>query len=64
MTEQNEAFFRREGDLLIPNPCAKGPWANAGLHGRVIAGLLARGIERVTGEPYFHPVRAPEIFYL
>ena len=40
MTLPNEAFFRRDGDLLIPNPSAKGPWGNAGLHGRVIAGLL------------------------
>lgn len=57
MTPANEPFFRREGDLLIPNPCAKGPWGNAGLHGRVIAGLLASEIERLHGDADFMPVR-------
>lgn len=63
MIQSNEPFFRREGDLLIPNPCARGPWANAGLHGRVIAGLLASEIERVHGDPDFMPVRVTVDMY-
>jgi len=57
MEQTDEPFFRREGELLVPNPCARGPWANAGLHGRVIAGLLGSEIERVHGDPDFMPVR-------
>lgn len=57
MTLPNEAFFRRDGDLLIPTSCAKGPWANAGLHGRVIAGLLGSEIERLHGDSDFMPAR-------
>ncbi len=63
MTVTNEAFFRRDGDELIPNPCAKGPWDNAGLHGRVIAGLLGNEIERLHGDPDFRPVRVTVDMY-
>lgn len=53
----NEAFFRREDETLVPNACARGPWQGAGLHGRVIAGLLASEIERLHGDDTFMPVR-------
>ena len=57
MEQANEPFFRREGDMLIPNACARGPWQGAGLHGRVIVGLLASEIERQQGDPDFMPMR-------
>jgi hypothetical protein len=57
MTQANEAFFHRDGDKLVPNACAVGPWQGAGLHGRVIAGLLASEAERMNGDAAFMPVR-------
>lgn len=63
MTQANEAFFRREGDMLVPNACARGPWQGAGLHGRVIAGLLASEIERLHGDADFMPARVTVDLY-
>jgi hypothetical protein len=39
------AFFRADGQALIPAPEACGPWAADMLHGRLLAGLAARAIE-------------------
>lgn len=53
----NEAFFKRDGDHLVPNPVSRGPWNPQSLHGRVIAGLLGHEIERKHGDPDFIPAR-------
>lgn len=53
---ENEPFFHRDGDDLVPTAPAKGPWGES-LHGRVIVGLLAGEIERLHGDPAFIPVR-------
>jgi Thioesterase-like superfamily len=63
MSQHNESFFHRDGDQLIPTPSAKGPWQGAGLHGRVIAGLLASEIERERGDPEFMPTRVTVDMY-
>ncbi|MGE0058638.1 MAG: acyl-CoA thioesterase domain-containing protein [Dehalococcoidia bacterium] len=45
-----EHFFRREGDLFVPTRRAVGPWNPNSLHGRVLAGLLARCLEEAYGD--------------
>ena len=53
----NEPFFSRDGDRFIPSPASRGPWDPKSLHGRVVAGLLGREIERRHGDPDFMPAR-------
>lgn len=52
-----EPFFRREGELFVPNPISRGPWSETSLHGRVVIGLLGREIERRHGGPDYVPAR-------
>ena len=52
-----EAFFTRDGSRFVPTPVARGPWAPDMLHGRLLAGLLARTVERGHGEATLHPTR-------
>jgi hypothetical protein len=61
--QDNEPFFHRQGAMLIPTSSAKGPWQGAGLHGRVIAGLLASESERVHGHADFMPTRVTVDLY-
>jgi hypothetical protein len=53
----NEPFFRRAGDAFQPTRASVGPWSPTSLHGRVVAGLLAREIEQRFGGPEFTPAR-------
>jgi hypothetical protein len=54
----NEAgFFEPDGDALIPDPSARGPWAEDMMHGRLLAGLAAWAIDRDHGDPAFVPAR-------
>ena len=43
----SDAVFVPQGDLLIPQPSAIGPWFPGVQHGGAIAGVFARAIERV-----------------
>jgi Thioesterase-like superfamily len=52
-----QPFFRREGDRFIPTDICRGPWDPESLHGRVLAGLLARDVERHHLPEGFHPAR-------
>ena len=52
-----EAFFTRDGDRYIPSDEARGPWNRDSLHGRVVAGLLARAVEQAHGDEALHPAR-------
>lgn len=46
MTDQpRQSFFVADGDLLVPQPLAKGPWGDT-LHGRVFGALCAREVDR------------------
>jgi len=46
-----EAFFRAEGDTLVPAGFATSPWGKV-LHGRLIGGLTARAAEQArAGDP-------------
>jgi hypothetical protein len=63
MTNGNEPFFTRDGDLYQPNPVARGPWDPNSLHGRVIAGLLGHVIEQRHGGPDFLPARLTADMY-
>ena len=51
-----EPFFTRDGGRYVPTSVSRGPWNPKSLHGRVIAGLLGREIERlVTATPTSSP---------
>jgi hypothetical protein len=52
-----DPFFRREGDRYVPSTASSGPWDPNSLHGRVVAGLLARELENVFGDPAFQFAR-------
>jgi hypothetical protein len=52
-----DAFFRRDGDRFLPSDQARGPWNRETLHGRVVAGLLARTIEQNHHEQAFQFAR-------
>lgn len=54
---QNEPFFERRGDLVVPSQQARGPWNPNSMHGRLLAGFLAHTIEREYGDPEFHFAR-------
>ena len=49
----DEPFFRRDGNLFVPTANARGPWSPNSLHGRVLAGLFARCLEKAYGEEGF-----------
>lgn len=51
------AFFERSGDSYVPSRRARGPWSEDSLHGRFVAGLCAREIERMHWEAPFHVAR-------
>ena len=42
----SDAIFIPDGDLLIPQPTACGPWFPGVQHGGAITGLIARAIEQ------------------
>ena len=52
-----EPYFRLEAGQFVATPQSRGPWSPTMLHGRVIAGLLAFGIERDHGDAEMVPVR-------
>ncbi len=50
----SDAIFVPDGDLLIPQPSAAGPWFPGVQHGGAICGVFARSIEAVpTDRPMF-----------
>ena len=52
-----DAFFAREGEAYLPQPCARGPWRADSLHGRVVIGLCGYELERTHGGPEWMPAR-------
>jgi Thioesterase-like superfamily len=52
-----QPFFRREGNHFTPTDICRGPWDPESLHGRVVAGLLARDVELHHLPDGFHPAR-------
>ena len=44
MTEPRQSFFVPDGDALVPQPLAKGPWGQT-LHGRIFGALCARAVD-------------------
>ena len=46
----SDAIFVPDGDWLIPQPTACGPWFPGVQHGGSISGLFARAIERVESD--------------
>jgi hypothetical protein len=58
-----EPFFRREGDVFLPQRISAGPWDPKSLHGRVVIGLLAWALERDHGDPNYLPARLTTDMY-
>ncbi len=50
------AYFVPDGDVLIPDPVAQGPWGPT-ISGHVIGGILARAVERAGGDDDLQPAR-------
>jgi hypothetical protein len=57
VTEQRDAYFVTTDDGLQPAPQARSPWAADMLHGRLLAGLAAREVERGGHDPALRIVR-------
>jgi len=47
MSKQNTAFFFEDGDHLVANDAARGPWSADACHAGPVSGLLARAAESV-----------------
>jgi acyl-CoA thioesterase len=56
MAIHDQAFFATDGDLLVPNPIARGPWGST-ISGTYVGGLLGRAVERAGGDADLHPAR-------
>lgn len=56
-SEALAAFFRRDGDQLVPRPHARSPWTADMMHGRLLAGLAAWAIETEHLDEPFHLTR-------
>src|ERR1700716_71066 len=56
---KNQSFFThdRDRDTFMPTPVSNGPWDLNFLHGRVVVGLLAHGIQPRHGSHDFVPAR-------
>lgn len=55
--DDQDGFFRRDGDSFLPQPIARGPWNPQSLNGRVVAGLLGCELERRHGDAGWLPAR-------
>ena len=56
MATHDQAIFTPDGNDLVPNPIARGPWGST-ISGTYIGGLLGRSIELDAGEPDLQPAR-------
>ena len=56
-TGSSTPFFRRDGELFVPTPRARGPWNPNSLHGRALAGLFAGLLELNYGDEAFQFTR-------
>src|SRR3954470_13776198 len=56
MTSHDQAFFTADGNVLVPNPIARGPWGST-ISGTYIGGLLGRAVEHAGGDPGLQPAR-------
>jgi len=45
------AFFVEEGERLVPTELTRGPWSSIHQHGGPPSAVMARAVERATGEP-------------
>ena len=50
------AYFVADGDVLIPDPVAQGPWGPT-ISSHVVGGILARAVERAGGGDDLQPAR-------
>lgn len=56
-TEGEAAYFRLDGGVFVPGEQARGWWAPGTVHGRLLAGLAARVLEREHGAEGMHVAR-------
>jgi hypothetical protein len=45
----SEQFFRTDGETLLPQPSARGPWTEPTINGRLMIAIAARAVEREHG---------------
>lgn len=57
MTNDNDAYFVRDGDVYLPTQASEGYWTPGSLNGRLIVGLMGFEIERVHGHADWVPAR-------
>ncbi len=57
VTDGTPALFVADGNHVLPTELARGPWSAQSLHGGPVAALIARSIERHTGENDLQLVR-------
>jgi hypothetical protein len=55
--QDDQPYFGVDGDRFVPAPHARSWWAPTMLHGRLLAGLLARAVERAHGREDLHVAR-------
>ena len=48
MDSEDRAFFHLEGDLIVGNDAARGPWSADACHGGPVTGVIARALEQVV----------------
>jgi hypothetical protein len=56
MSTETEPLFELQSGILVPTPHAQGPWGDT-LGGRMLAGLVAWGVERDHGDADYQPAR-------
>ncbi|MFI0241159.1 acyl-CoA thioesterase domain-containing protein [Streptomyces sp. NPDC016845] len=56
-TEDDAAYFTLDGGVFVPGEQARGWWAPGTVHGRLLAGLAARVLEREHGAEGMHFAR-------
>src|SRR5262245_52379050 len=57
VVESSGAYFVSSANGLMPAPEARSPWTADMLHGRLLAGLAARAVERLDHDPALRIVR-------
>lgn len=55
-TDASRAYFAGDGDVLLPDPVAQGPWGPT-ISGHVVGGVLARGLESAAATDDLLPAR-------
>lgn len=50
MDSQDRAFFRLDGDVIVGNDAARGPWSADACHAGPVTGVIARSLEQLVSD--------------